>query len=76
MLYLSRQLKNIINFAEKFSGSSQRTIDFMGKIYQISDIEKATVIFNKLNNGEEVNKEDLDFYIELNKDMVYTISIL
>ncbi|QCJ42583.1 hypothetical protein FAY30_12060 [Bacillus sp. S3] len=69
MLYFSRQLKNIINYAEKFSGASQRTMEFMGKIYQVSDIEKATVIFNKLNNGEEVNKQDLDFYTELNKDM-------
>jgi hypothetical protein len=69
MLYFSRQLKNIISHAVEFSGTSQSTIKFMEKLYLISDIEKATVIFRKLSNGEEVNKQDLDFYKELNKDL-------
>ncbi|PGV86876.1 DUF6602 domain-containing protein [Bacillus thuringiensis] len=69
MLFLSRQLKNMISLAEKFTGSPQLTIEFMGQNYLISDIEKAIVIFNKLKNAEEINKPDLEYYTALNKDM-------
>ena len=69
MLYLSRHLKEIITFTEKAYGSRPNTMGFFGKDYNTSDIEKATVIFNKLNNEEVVSKQDLDFYTELNKEM-------
>ncbi len=44
-------------------------MEFMGKFYRLSDNEKATVIFNKLSNGEEVNWQVLDFYTMLNKEI-------
>lgn len=71
LLYFSRQLNNIIKYAEEFTGLSQPTIEFMGKVFLISDIEKATFIFGKLINEEVVNKQDLDFYNEL-KNELYT----
>ncbi|MDA2549672.1 hypothetical protein PDQ03_26455 [Bacillus cereus] len=69
MLFFSRQLKNLMDFAEKFNRVAQQNMDFMGKNYLISDIEKAIVTYNKLNSEEEVNEQELDFYNELNKDM-------
>ncbi|PEJ86610.1 hypothetical protein CN596_11455 [Bacillus toyonensis] len=69
MLFFSRQLKNIMNFTEKFTRVAQQNMGFMGKNYLISDIEKAIVTYKKLNSGEEVNEQELDFYNELNKDM-------
>lgn len=65
--YFSRQLKAIISIAENANGSMPSTIMFFGKDYNICDIEKATDIFNKLNNGEEVNKQDLSYYTEFIK---------
>ncbi|MGK3616319.1 DUF6602 domain-containing protein [Bacillus cereus] len=69
MLFFSRQLMNIMNFAEKFTRVAQQHIGFMGKDYLISDIEKAIVTYKKLNSEEEVNEQELDFYNEFNKDM-------
>ena len=69
MLYFSRQIENIISHGENFVGSPQHAMDFMGKIYLFSDIKKATVIFNKLNNEEKVDKQDIDFYTKFSDDM-------
>lgn len=69
MLYFSKQLKNIINHAEKITGNPQYTINFMGKIYRVYEIEKSISIFNKLNRGEEVDQQDLDLYTGFCKDM-------
>ncbi|MGP3748246.1 hypothetical protein ACTWKA_10760 [Bacillus sp. 3A_MP1] len=69
MLYLSKQLNNIVKHAEKINGNPLYTIDFMGKIYRVFEIEKSISIFNKLNSGEEVDQEDLDLYTGFCKDM-------
>jgi hypothetical protein len=69
MLYFNRQLKNIISHAEEFTGTKQHNIEFMGKNFRVFDIEKAIAVFDKLNNGEEVTKWELEFYTELSKKM-------
>lgn len=69
ILYFSRNLKEIISYTENAYSSRPSTMDFFGKIFNISDVEKVTDIFNKLNNGEEVNKQDLFFYTEFTKEM-------
>ncbi|MDR7246850.1 DUF6602 domain-containing protein [Priestia megaterium] len=69
MLYFSRQIENIIRHGENFVGSPQHGMIFMGKFYLYSNIKKATVIFNKLNNGEKVDEQDIDFYAKFSDDM-------
>ncbi|MFI8574913.1 hypothetical protein ACIGEL_04305 [Rossellomorea aquimaris] len=61
MLYLSRHVKDVFDYPENSTGYSQHKMDFYGKVYQITDIEKATVIYNKINNGEEVDRQALDY---------------
>ncbi|MCM3099911.1 DUF6602 domain-containing protein [Priestia megaterium] len=69
MLYLSRHLMEILTYTEQAYGSKSTDIEIYGKDYKVSDLERAIVVYNKLNNGEEVNKQELDFYTKLSNDM-------
>ncbi|GJI61784.1 DUF6602 domain-containing protein [Bacillus velezensis] len=69
MLYLSKQLGNIVDHGKEISGNPQDSLNFMGKIYRIYDIERSISIFNKLSSEEVVDEQDLDFYIRLCTDM-------
>ncbi|WNF23169.1 DUF6602 domain-containing protein [Mesobacillus jeotgali] len=69
MLYFSKHFKEIISLTESAYGSRPDNIKFYGKDYNISDIERAIIIFDKLSIGEELNKQDLDYYNSLSKDM-------
>ena len=69
MLYISRTLKDTIDYSEKFTGLRQHAMNYFGENYLIPHIKKAVDIFNKVNNEEEVNKQDLDFYNEFKNDI-------
>ncbi|MFP8644561.1 DUF6602 domain-containing protein [Priestia aryabhattai] len=69
MLYLSRHLMEILTYTEQAYGAKSTDIEIYGKNYKVSDLERAIVVYNKLNDGEEVNKQDLDFYTKLSNDM-------